>query len=253
MVGRRLAGKVAVVTGGNVGLGLATAKAMAAEGARLVLAARNAETGEAAAAAIRDAGGEAVFVQADVISSADMKRMVEVCLKTYGRLDIAYNNAGITGAPQAVAETDEDLFDQVMAVNVRGVFLAMKHEVPAMLEAGGGSIINCSSVAGLRGAPGNSAYYASKHAVIGLTRSAALDYAKQGIRVNAICPGLTLGEQVERTFASAPERLEMFQAKIPAGRAGQPQDVAQAVVWLASDESQYITGTALPIDGGASV
>ena len=177
--------------------------------------------------------------------------MVASCLDTFGRLDIAFNNAGITGQVDAdVVAADEETFDRVMAVNVRGVFLSMKYEVPAMLQTGGGAIINCSSGAGLRGGPQASPYYASKHAVIGLTKSVALEYAQQNIRVNAICPGLILTDIVRYGFASVPEKLERLSGRIPMARTGEPDEVARSVVWLASDDSSYANGVALPIDGG---
>jgi NAD(P)-dependent dehydrogenase (short-subunit alcohol dehydrogenase family) len=247
----RFTGKVAVVTGGNSGLGFAAASALAEAGARVMLAARRCKEGEEAAATIRDCGGTAAFVETDVTDAKSVQAMVDSCLDTFGRLDIAFNNAGITGQVDAdVVAADEETFDRVMAVNVRGVFLSMKYEVPAMLASGGGAIINCSSGAGLRGGPQASPYYASKHAVIGLTKSVALEYAQQNIRVNAICPGLILTDIVRYGFASVPDKLERLSGRIPMARTGEPDEVARSVVWLASDDSSYINGIALPVDGG---
>jgi NAD(P)-dependent dehydrogenase (short-subunit alcohol dehydrogenase family) len=244
-------GKVALVTGGNSGLGFAAASALARLGAQVMLAARRTKEGEQAACAIRDEGGVAAFVETDVTDAKSVKAMVDACVETFGRLDVAFNNAGITGQVNAeVADADEDIFDQVMAVNVRGVFLSMKYEVPAMLAGGGGAIVNCSSGAGLRGGPKASPYYASKHAVIGLTKSVALEYAQRNIRVNAVCPGLILTDIVRFGFADAPEKLARLSGRIPMARTGEPEEVARTVVWLASAESSFVNGVALPVDGG---
>jgi NAD(P)-dependent dehydrogenase (short-subunit alcohol dehydrogenase family) len=249
----RFTGQVALVTGANSGLGFAAASALARAGAKVLLAARRRSEGEQAAAAINDSGGEAVFVATDVTDAESVEATVAACLDTFGRLDIAFNNAGITGQVNAdVADADIDIFDQVMAVNVRGVFLSMKYQVPAMLASGGGSIINCSSGAGLRGGPKASPYYASKHAVIGLTKSVALEYATHNIRVNAVCPGLILTDIVRYGFVDAPEKLARLSGRIPMERTGQPDEVAQVVLWLASTDSSFITGVAIPVDGGTT-
>ncbi|WP_114951754.1 glucose 1-dehydrogenase [Sphingosinicella terrae] len=250
----RFEGKVALVTGGNGGIGLAAARAFAREGARVMIAARRRSQGDEAVESIRAAGGEAAFVETDVSDRDSVREMVRSCLGTFGRLDVAYNNAGITGhVTTEIADADEAMFDQVMAINVRGVWLSMKYEIPAILEAGGGAIVNCSSYAGLRGGPRSSAYYASKHAVLGMTKSVALEYAARGIRVNAVCPGLVMTDLIANNFAGAEEKLAMLTARIPMQRTGEPDEVADAVLWLASDESRLVTGIAMPIDGGTQV
>jgi NAD(P)-dependent dehydrogenase (short-subunit alcohol dehydrogenase family) len=246
--------RVALVTGGNSGIGLAAAQAFAREGARVVLAARRKEQGAAAVDLIEAANGEAAFVATDVTDSESVREMVGFCVDTFGRLDFAYNNAGITGHVHTdIADADEEMFDRVIATNVRGTWLSMKYEVPAMLTTGGGAIVNCSSGAGLRGGPRSSAYYASKHAVLGMTKSVALEYAACGIRVNAICPGLIMTSIVETGFAEAPGKLSYLRGRIPMGRVGEPDEVARVVTWLCGAESSFITGAAIPVDGGTSV
>jgi NAD(P)-dependent dehydrogenase (short-subunit alcohol dehydrogenase family) len=253
-VGYRFEGRTALVTGGNSGLGLAAARAFALGGARVMLAARRREQGEEAVRSIRADGGEAAFVETDVTDSRSVRAMVAACVDRFGRLDFAYNNAGITGHVHTeIADADEEMFERVIATNVRGMWLSMKYEVPAILAAGGGAIVNCSSGAGLRGGPRSSAYYASKHAVLGMTKSVALEYAARGIRVNAICPGLTMTDIVATGFAEAPDKLAYLSGRIPMGRAGRPDEVGDVVTWLCSDESSFMTGAAIPVDGGTSV
>jgi NAD(P)-dependent dehydrogenase (short-subunit alcohol dehydrogenase family) len=250
----RFEGKVALVTGGNSGIGLASAQGFAREGARVMIAARRRAEGERAVASIRSTGGEAAFVETDVTDSTSVRAMVQTCVSTFGRLDVAYNNAGITGAVNTdIAEADEAVFEQVMAINVRGVWLSMKYQIPAILAAGGGAIVNCSSYAGLRGGPRSSAYYASKHAVLGMTKSVSLEYAERGVRVNAVCPGLIMTDLIETNFKGSEDKLAMLTDRIPMRRTGLPEEVADAVLWLASDESSFVSGIALPIDGATSV
>ncbi len=246
-----LAGKVALVTGGASGIGRATALAMAREGARVVVAdvaeAGGAETVQRIAAA----GGQAVFQRADVAEPDDVEALVRCAVETYGRLDCAFNNAGIEGAVAAPHEYPDDVFDRVIAVNLKGVWLCLKAEVRQMLAQGGGAIVNTASAAGLVGAPTISAYDASKHGVVGLTKSFALAYARQGIRVNAVCPGIIRTPMVERSFlARDPNAAARLEASEPVGRLGTPEEVAEAVVWLCSDAASFVTGVALPVDGG---
>lgn len=251
---QRFAGRVALVVGGNAGIGLATASAFAAEGAQVMIAGRRAAENETAVEHILRAGGIAASVEGDVTSADSLAAMVARTVETFGALHIAYNNAGITGTVNFfVEDADPAMYDQVMAINATGTWLAMKYEVPAILASGGGAIVNCGSVASLRGSPGASAYYAAKHAVLGMTKCVALENAARGIRVNAICPGLVMTDLVETGFASAPEKLAMLTAKIPMQRTGRPDEVAQAVLWLASEEASFVNGVALPVDGATSV
>jgi NAD(P)-dependent dehydrogenase (short-subunit alcohol dehydrogenase family) len=245
----RLEGKVALLTGGNAGIGKATAIALAKQGAKIAIVARRAEEGEQALSEIKKVGREAIFIRADVTKAEDCQEMVTSTVKAFGKLDIAFNNAGIGRAGKFVADVDEADFDAVMAVNVKGVFLSMKYEIPELLKAGGGAIINTSSIGGLIASQGQSAYQTSKHALQGLTKAAALEYAKLGIRVNAICPGPVRTPMVERWFAM-PGVQEKILGSIPMGRIAEPEEIAQAVVYLASDNARFITGTSLVLDGG---
>lgn len=250
----RFSGRVALIVGGTSGIGLAAAEAFAAEGASVMIAGRRQSEGLAAVDAIRASGGSAAFVQADITQAASTEAMVAVTVETFGRLHIAYNNAGITGTVNAFVEDAElAMFEQVMAINVTGTWLAMKYQVPAILASGGGAIVNCASVAGLRGSPGCSAYYGSKHAVLGMTKCVALENAARGIRVNAVCPGLVMTDLVEQGFAEAQDKLAMLTARIPMQRTGRPLEVAEAVLWLASAESSFVNGVCLPVDGGTAI
>ncbi|MDW8258586.1 MAG: glucose 1-dehydrogenase [Gammaproteobacteria bacterium] len=252
---RRFEGKIAIVTGGSAGIGLATARAFAAEGAKVVIAARRREPGEAAAREIRASGGEATFIAADMTDPAAVRALVDAALATYGGLDIAYNNAGMTGdTATPIDQADPALFDEVIATNVRGVWLCTKYQFAAMRERGGGAIVICGSTASIRGGAGRaSAYYTSKHALLGLVRNAALDGAACNIRVNAVLPGLVMTELTKQGFASDPSKLEFFRSRIPMARAGEPEEIAKAVLFLASDDASYITGAALSVDGGISI
>ena len=249
MAGGGVEGKVALVTGGGSGIGRDTALAFAHQGARVVVADRNAEAGEHTARLIVDTGGEATFVQCDVSKSAEVQAMVSRALDLYGRLDCAHNNAGISTARGPTAEYAEDTWDEVIATNLTGVWLCMKYEIKQMLAQGSGAIVNTASIAGLVGIAGNAGYVASKHGVVGLTRAAAIEYAKDGIRVNAVCPGY-IQTPLIAVLTEDPAGRAAIEARHPMGRLGLPGEIAQAVVWLASDAASFVTGHSLTVDGG---
>src|ERR1700736_2583934 len=219
--------KVAIVIGGTSGIGRAAA-------VRLLGA----------------QGGEGFFVTTDVSKAAQVKELVERTLQKFGRLDIAFNNAGIEQVPNPFLEQDEETFDRVVDINAKGVWLSMKYEIPAMLKTGGGAIVNTASVFGVIGVPGNEIYIASKHAVIGLTKSAAVEFGKQGIRVNAILPGVVDTDMYQRFAGGNPEILAQWTAKHPIGRIGKPEDMAEAAIWLSSSKASFVTGHSLMVDGG---
>ena len=243
--------KVALVTGGSAGIGRSACLAFAKEGAKVVVAARRIEEGEQTVSMIRRAGGEACFVQTDVSEASQVEAMVSRCLQAYGGLDIAFNNAGATGTPFVTAvDYEEETWDRVLDVNLKGTWLCMKHEISPMLERGRGSIVNMSSTAGLKGGRMGVAYYASKHAVIGLTRVAAREYAKQGIRVNSVCPGLVGTEDVQERSQRARQASQRLTAAYPMGRMASPEEVVSSVLWLCSEGASFVTGHSLVIDGG---
>lgn len=242
--------RVAIVTGGAAGIGLATALAFARRGAAVVIADRPVSAGERTASGLRDEGHQALFIPTDVARGDDVAHMVAAPLDTFGRLDWAFNNAGIEGPSVPLTEVAEDDWDRVMEVNLKGVWLCMRDEIPAMRASGGGAIVNCASIAGLVGFPGAAAYVASKHGVVGLTRTAALENAASGIRVNAICPGIIHTAMIDR-YTHGDRGIEaQLAAGEPVGRMGTPEEVADAAVWLCSSEAGFITGIALPVDGG---
>ena len=208
------------------------------------------EGGEQTAKMIQDAGGEALFVRADVSQGAEVQAAVERVIETYGRLDCAHNNAGIAGRFTGTADYPEEDWDRIISVNLKGVWLCMKYEIPCMLEKGGGAIVNTASVAGLRGTRGLAAYVASKHGVVGLTKSAALEYAPAGLRINAVCPGWIRTPMVEGAFGTHPDLEAQISLSEPIGRIGTPEEVAAAVVWLCSDAASFVTGHAMAVDGG---
>jgi len=246
-------GKVALVTGGGTGIGRATAIAFAREGARVVIGNRSSEAGEAVVKAIQDAGGEASFLRTDVSSEEDVKALIEHAVATYGRLDVAFNNAGIGGAAGPLADQSSDNYDKVMGINVKGVWMSMKYEIRQMLKTGGGAIVNNSSVGGLLGFAGVSIYSASKHAVMGLTKSAALEYSAHGVRVNAVNPAVIRTPMAEGLAKMRKGKPDDFAAMHPIGRIGEPGEVAEAVLWLCSDKASFVTGTATCVDGGFTI
>ena len=246
----RVEGKVALVTGGASGIGRATALTFAREGARLVIADMNEEGGQQTAHMITEKGGEAIFVQVDVSQATAVEAMISKTVETYGRLDCAHNNAGIAGGARTLtADYPEERWHQVIAVNLTGVWLCMKYEIPQMLSQGSGAIVNTASAAGLVSGRGISAYVASKHGVVGLTKTAALEYAQQGIRVNCVCPGYIQTPMTARGL-SDPEQKAQIIAREPIGRVGTPEEVAEAVVWLCSDAASFVTGHTMMVDGG---
>jgi NAD(P)-dependent dehydrogenase (short-subunit alcohol dehydrogenase family) len=243
-------GKIALVTGGGTGIGRASAIALAREGAKVVIGNRNVQRGEETVAMIQKAGGTASFKKTDVTVAAEIKALVDHAVKTYGGLDLAFNNAGVEGDVAPIVDQTEANYNAVMDVNVKGVWLSMKYEIPRMLERGGGAIVNCSSVAGLIGFPNMSIYMASKHAVIGLTKVAALEYSAQGIRINAVNPAVIDTEMVDRIAAGFGMNKDELVQFHPIGRLGQVEEIAEAVVWLCSKKSSFVTGHSLVVDGG---
>jgi NAD(P)-dependent dehydrogenase (short-subunit alcohol dehydrogenase family) len=251
----RVEGKVALVMGGASGIGRATALTFAREGAKLVVADMSEDGGQQTVHMITENGGEATFIQVDVTSTSAVEAMISKIVETYGRLDCAHNNAGISGAGiggqqrALTAEYPAERWQQVIAINLTSVWLCMKYEIVQMLKHGNGAIVNTASAAGLVGLPGNCAYVASKHGVVGLTKTAALEYAQQGIRVNCVCPGYIQTPMTERGL-SDPEQKAQIVAREPIGRVGTPQEVAETVVWLCSDSASFVTGHTMTVDGG---
>jgi NAD(P)-dependent dehydrogenase (short-subunit alcohol dehydrogenase family) len=249
VTGPRLDGKVALVTGGASGIGRAAALAMAGEGARVMVADVAAEGGDETVRLVKAAGGDARFTRADMTRAADIRDLVAATVSAYGRLDCAFNNAGVPGAEALTADYPDDAWDHVLAVNLTAVWRCMREEIRQMLPQGGGAIVNTASVAGLRGLRRASAYVAAKHGVVGLTKTAALEYARAGLRINAVCPGF-IETGMTRSFLDRPGVLNRVSHVEPVGRIGQPQEIAEAVVWLCSDAASFVTGLALPVDGG---
>lgn len=247
------AGRVALVTGAASGIGRGTALAFARAGAQLVLADIDADAGSALAAEIEAAGGSALFVRTDVADSQQVDHMIAAAVARFGRIDCAFNNAGIEEEHLKLAESEEALYDRMMAINVKGVWLCMRRQIAQMLVQGGGAIVNTASVAGLVGAPRHAIYAASKHAVVGLTKSAAVEYGKKGIRINSVCPGVIRTPMLERALARDPNWESSLVALHPIGRLGEVPDVAAAVLWLCSEESAFLCGHQLVVDGGMTV
>jgi NAD(P)-dependent dehydrogenase (short-subunit alcohol dehydrogenase family) len=241
-----------LVTGGAAGIGRAACLAFAREGARVTLADVDVEGGEETARLAREAGGDASFVRADVSRTPDVEALLAAATSS-GRLDCAFNNAGINEEDGSLTECSEERWDRILDVNLKGAFLCMKYEIPAMVSSGGGAIVNNASVVGVGGSRGTPAYVASKHGIVGLTRAAALDHAKEGVRVSAVCPGTIHTPMYVRRLGDDPDSDTRVAAGIPLGRLGRPEDVADAVLWLCSDDASFITGQALVIDGGEEV
>lgn len=241
--------KVAVITGGSSGIGRATAIALAKDGVKVVVGARRVNEGEETIRQVKQAGGDGIFVRTDVTNESEVKALVDKTVSTYGRLDYAFNNAGIGDDMKPLTDQNADTFDKIMNVNVKGVWLAMKYEIPQMIK-NGGAIVNMSSVAGLIGIPQLAAYTASKHAVLGLTKSAALEYAKSGIRVNAIAPGAIETDMYVQVVGDNDQMKQAFNAMHPIGRIGKPEEIANTVSWLLSDKASFVTGHTLAADGG---
>jgi len=244
------AGKVVLITGAATGMGETSAIEFAKAGAKVVVADWNAEEGQATSAAIVAAGGDAKFVKVDVSNAESVKAMVDKTLQWYGRLDCAFNNAGIMEENAKLADVDEAMFDRIVAVNMKGVFLCMKYELPVMVAQGKGAIVNTSSVCAARILPNCAAYTASKFGVVALTRSAAVEYGGSGVRINAILPGAIATPMAKAAIAADPARLERIKHTRPLGKVAEPIVIAKAAMWLCSDDAEHITGHALPVDGG---
>jgi NAD(P)-dependent dehydrogenase (short-subunit alcohol dehydrogenase family) len=246
-----LNGKVALVTGGASGIGRATALSFAREGAKLVVADVNDEGGQQTVHMIAENGGEAIFVKTDVSEAVAVQALISKAVETYGRLDCAHNNAGVSSPVRAsIADYPEEDWHRVIAINLTGVWLCMKYEIPQMLQQGGGTIVNTASIMGLVATGFNPAYMASKHGVVGLTKSAALAYAQSGIRVNAVCPGYIRTPMVEGSPSFNPQYEAELMARHPIGRLGTPEEIAEAVVWLCSDAASFVTRHTMTVDGG---
>lgn len=243
-------GKVALITGAASGIGRATALAFARNGASVIIADTLEVGGAETARMVEELGRKAIFIRCDVSRDADVKETMRRTVETFGRLDYAFNNAGIEGKQAMTPDCSEENWDRVININLKGVWLCMKHQLPQMLKQGSGSIVNCSSIAGLNGFPGIPAYSASKHGVIGLTKTAALEYAKSGIRVNVVCPGVIQTPMIDRFIHGEAQIQKQLVAGEPVGRVGRPEEIASAVLWLCSDESSFVTGHSMVVDGG---
>lgn len=246
---KRFTGKVALITGGTSGIGRATAIAFAEQGAYVVIAGRREAEGAESLTLVQKAGGTGLFVRADVNDESEIEAMVAKTLERFGRLDFAFNNAGVGGLGRATMTATADIYDQIMNINVRGVFFSMKHQIPAILRSGGGAIVNNASVLALRPSANSPIYSASKAAVVGLTKSAALEFAPKGVRINAICPAIIETDMTEQIRGDEQTRAYLL-SRHPVGRFGQSEEVAASVLYLCSPEASFITGVALPLDGG---
>lgn len=245
-----LSGKVAIVTGASSGIGRACAIAFAREGASVVVASRREDEGQETVRLIKEAGSDGFFVKTDVAKEADVSTMVEKTVAYYGRLDYAVNNAGIEQVPSPLIDQTEETFDQIININLKGAWLSMKYQIRQMLTNGGGAIVNISSAAGLVAIPGIPIYTASKHGVVGLTKAVAVEYAKQNIRVNVVCPGSIQTDMFERFAKENPQGIEQIKQMHPIGRVGKAEEIANAAIWLCSDKASFVTGQSLGVDGG---
>ena len=243
-------GRVALVTGGTSGIGRAAAIAFAKQGAKVVVTGRREEEGSETVQLIQQAGAEGLFVRCDVSKSVDVEVMVRQVEDVYGRLDFAFNNAGVAPKAAPIADQAEEDFDRTVAINLKGVWLSMKYQIPAILKTGGGAIVNNASMGGLIAFPGLGPYHATKHGVLGLTKSAALDYAKTGLRINAVCPGLIMTDMLAAMMGGWDQMQQRSAQQQPIGRGGEPEEVANAVIWLCSPGSSLMTGHYLVLDGG---
>lgn len=246
-----LFGKTALITGGTSGIGRDTAILFAREGAKVVVTGRREAEGDATISLVRAAGGEGIFIRGDVSKAADVQSFVSKTVEKFGRLDVAFNNAGVEGSWLPLVEQTEENWDYVHNINLKGLWLSLKYEVQQMLkQGGGGAIVNMSSVAGLTGFAGAGIYIASKHGVLGLTKTAALEYAKAGIRINAVCPAVIETPMADRAFGTDPEVVKRMEAMHPLGRFGKPMEIAEAVLWMCSEKSSFMTGHEIVLDGG---
>ena len=245
--------KVARVTGAGSGLGLATAKAFAQSGASVVLADTNERAAQVAAEELSAQGNKALAIRCDVADDTQVETMVEQTVNTFGRLDVAYNNAGVQNNVAEAADSTPEDFDRVMSINLRGVWNCMRFELRQMLKQEGGAIVNCSSIGGLVAGPKRGTYQASKHGVLGLTKSAALDYAARGIRINAVCPGIIHTPMLDKMMATQADALQAMLKDVPIGRLGRPEEIASAVLWLCSSAASFMIGHALTVDGGYTI
>lgn len=246
----RFVGKTTLVTGGGSGIGQAAALLFAREGAQVVIADVNEAGGAATAKQIEGGGGRALFVPTDVTHAHDVEALLARTVATFGGLDCAFNNAGVSGDEMTTTECTEDNWDRVITTNLKSIWLCMKYEIPALLGHGGGAIVNTSSISGLIGLRGWPAYCASKHGIIGLTKVAALEYCQQGVRINAVCPGVIHTPMLDASFRNNPQAKDALAASEPIGRMGRPDEVAEVVAWLCSDAASFMVGSAVSVDGG---
>jgi len=242
--------KVVLITGASSGIGRATALSFGTKGATVIVSDVNEKGGQETLGMLQEAGGQGIWIKCDVSQANDVSHLFDTILKSYDRLDYAFNNAGVEGEEANLAESTEDNWNKVININLKGVWLCMKHEIPIMQKQKQGAIVNCASIAGLVGFQGISTYVASKHGVIGLTKTAALEYAKSNVRINAVCPGVIHTPMVDRLTNNDPKALKDLIQGEPVGRMGKPEEIASAVLWLCSDGASFVTGHALTVDGG---